>query len=172
VVAAGAWSRGQLHEAARDVAHRTFQVCKDQRGTDAHDAVPAPPEPLIPAPVRRLTAAMHTAVHLHDEPNGLRERVRDVPLTERHLPLERDAQRAAPKRLPQRLRAQASTAPSNRFGGVGAPAGEAEDGDRRGQPEQRSRRTKRAAAVTPATATATAAAWAAATSESRRVGLS
>jgi hypothetical protein len=47
----------------------------------------------------RMAAAMHATVDLHDEPNGRREEVSDVTVTERHRALERSAQHATAQRF-------------------------------------------------------------------------
>jgi hypothetical protein len=61
---------------------------QDERGLDTNDAVAEPAKLFVAPAVSRATATMNATVNLHDAPDRPREEVRDVAVSERHLPLE------------------------------------------------------------------------------------
>ena len=83
--------------------NRRLDVAQDQLRFHTHHAVPKPPQPLVPARIRRAALPMASAVHLNHQSLGRCEEVRNVAVAEHDLPLESDTQDAVTQRLPQRV---------------------------------------------------------------------
>src|SRR6187402_2214512 len=67
------------------------EVSKHQLRVDAHDVVAKPLELPIPPRISGTPERMTSAIDLHDEPNGRREQIHDVPIRQHDLPAEVNA---------------------------------------------------------------------------------
>ena len=96
-------SGSTLRERLLHYGNHSRQVLRDQRRLHPHDPIPKPRQPPVPARVRVTFAPVAPAVDLHDELHRRRQKIRNLPPSDRHLPAEVDPELACRECLPEQL---------------------------------------------------------------------